>query len=87
MVPLSERRHRIYESEIPAVKEGLRLLLSRLYETREERDKAEAACRVLFRLVKKDPGRPNYPDFSWDSLPYFAEYYGSSEQLDLSERT
>ena len=27
MVPLSERRHRIYESEITAVKEGLKLLL------------------------------------------------------------
>jgi len=47
---------------------------------REERDKAEAVCRVLFRFDKKDPGRPNYPEFSWDSLPYFVEYFGSSGQ-------
>jgi hypothetical protein len=80
MVPLFERRHRIYESEIPAVKEGLRLLLLRLYETREERDKAEAACRVLFRLDKKDPGRPKYPEFNWESLTYFIEYFGQPEQ-------
>jgi hypothetical protein len=79
MVPLSEKRHRIYESEIPAVKEALRLLLLNLYETREDRTKAEAACRVLFRLDKKDPGRPKYPEFDWGSIPYYAEYFGSSE--------
>ena len=80
MVPLSERRHRIYESEIPAVKEGLSLLLLNLYETREGREKAEAACRVLFRLDKKDPGRPKYPEFDWDILPYFVDYFGSSDR-------
>ena len=77
MVPLSERRHRIYAR---AVKEGLKLLLLKLYETMEERGMAEAACRVLFRLDKKDPGRPNYPEFSWEGLLYFAEYFGSSVQ-------
>jgi hypothetical protein len=80
MVPLSEKRHRIYESEIPAVKEALKLLLLNLYEAREEREKAEAASRVLYRLDKKDPGRPKYPEFDWDSIPYFVEYFGSSEQ-------
>jgi hypothetical protein len=78
MVPLSERRHRIYESEIPAVKEGLKLLLLELNETREDREKAEAACRVLFRLAKKDPGRPKYPEFSWSTLENFADWFGSS---------
>lgn len=34
----SERRHRIYESEIPAVKEGLKLFLLKLYEKMEELD-------------------------------------------------
>ena len=42
-------RVQIYESEIPAVKEGLRLLLLKLYKTREEQDRAKAACRVLFK--------------------------------------
>jgi len=58
----------------------LKLLLLKLYETREEREKAEAACRVLFRLDKKDSGRPNYPDFSWGSLPHLVEYFGLSGQ-------
>jgi hypothetical protein len=51
-----------------------------LYKMREKRDKAEAVCRVLFRLDKKDPGRPNYPEFSWEDLPYFVECYGSTGQ-------
>jgi hypothetical protein len=80
MVPLSEKRHRIYESEIPAVKEGLKLLLLKLHEMREDQKKAEAACRVLFRLDKSDPGRPKYPEFDWDSIPYFVDYFGSSDQ-------
>jgi len=42
-----------------------------LYESKEDWEMAEAACRVLFRLNKKDPGRPKYPEFSWGSLPYF----------------
>jgi hypothetical protein len=47
---------------------------------REKRDKAEAVCRVLFRLDKKDLGRPNYPEFSWEDLPYFVECYRSTGQ-------
>ena len=76
MVPLVERRHRIYESEIPAVQEGLELLLLKLYETREDQDKAEAAWKLMYRLAKKDPGRPKYPEFKWESIPGFLKYYG-----------
>jgi len=46
MVPLSERRHRIQEHEIPEVVEGLKLRLSQLLEEREEEDKAEIAFRI-----------------------------------------
>ena len=62
------------------MKKGLRPLLLRLYKTRKEREKAKAACRVLFELNKKNPSRPKYPKFSCDSLPHFAENFGSSGQ-------
>ena len=70
-----EKRHRIYEDEIPGIQEGLRLLLYKLHESREHKEMAEAACRVLFRLHKKDPGRPKYPKLTWDTLTYFAEFH------------
>ena len=46
MVPMSERRHRIYESEISAVKSGLRLLLEKLLRKRDEPEQAEVAFIV-----------------------------------------
>jgi len=66
MVPLSERRHRLYENGIPEVVEGLKLRLSHLLEKREEEINAEIAFRALFRLTRNSSGRPKYPEFSWD---------------------
>ena len=57
MVPLSERRHRLYENEIPEVVEGLKLRLSQLLEKMEEEDKAEITFRVFYRLTQDEPGR------------------------------
>jgi len=41
MVPLSERRHRLYPHEIPEVIHGLILRLEKLTEERNEEEKAE----------------------------------------------
>jgi len=71
MVPLSERRHRLYGDEIPEVIEGLRLRLERLLEAEEEPERAEIAFRALYRLMHGGPGRPKYPEFDWDYLGYF----------------
>jgi hypothetical protein len=71
MVPLSERRHRLYGDEIPEVIQGLRLRLEGLLEAEEDRERAEIAFRALYRLMHGDPGRPRYPEFSWDYLGYF----------------
>ena len=65
---MSERRHRIYEAEIPVVMEGLRLLLERQLETKDEQEKAETAFRVLYRFIFNDPGRPKYPEFEWGTV-------------------
>jgi len=51
MVPMSERRHRIYESEMPEVIEGLKLHLLQLLKKEEEPERAEQAFRVLYRLM------------------------------------
>ena len=75
MVPLSERRHRIYEEEVPEVIEGLKLRLFKLLEEKTEPEKAELGFRVLYRLMRDKPGRPKYPDFSWDLLYNFIDYY------------
>jgi hypothetical protein len=75
MVPLSERRHRLYRHEIPEVIEGLRLRLENLVEERVDRENAEIAFRTLYRLLDGSPGRPKYPEFSWDSLGYYLDHY------------
>jgi len=71
MVPLSERRHRLYEDEIPEVVEGLKLRLSQLLERGEEQLHAEIAFRALYRLTRNKPGRPKYPEFNWDFIQYY----------------
>lgn len=73
MVPLSEKRHRLYPNEIPEVISGLRLRLAE-HEKNGDIEKAEIAFRALFRLTNEDLGRPKYPTFSWNTMNYYLEY-------------
>lgn len=57
MVPLSERRHRLYPHEIPEVVEGLKLRLETLLEAREDPEKAEIVFKTLHRLLEGGTGR------------------------------
>ena len=75
MVPLSERRHRLYSIEIPEVKRGLKLRLQELCEAEEDREAAEIAFRALFRLSRDKPGRPKYPEFTREQAKYWAYDY------------
>ncbi len=75
MVPLSERRHRLYSIEIPEVKRGLKLRLQELYEAKEDLEAAEIAFRALFRLSRDESGRPKYPEFTWELVEYWAYDY------------
>lgn len=81
MVPLSERRHRIYEEEVPEVIEGLKLRLLELLEEKTEPEKAELGFRVLYRLMSDKPGRPKYPEYSWDFLDYFLGYHRDKNRV------
>ena len=85
MVPLSERRHRLYENEIPEVVEGLKLRLSHLLENREDKICAEVAFRALFRLSRNKPGRPKYPEFSWDFIQYYLDVSKARADVKLTE--
>jgi len=73
MVPLSEKRHRLYKSEIPEVVLGLRLQLKQLLEEKNDPEKAQLILRCLHRLLEKNPGRPKYPKFSWEYLAYIVD--------------
>ncbi len=75
LVPLSERRHRLYKHEIPEVVVALRLYLEKLAETRENAEKAETAYRTLYRLTNDKPGRPKYPVFSWEYLLHYLDFH------------
>jgi len=75
MVPLSERRHRLYSHEIPEVIEGLRLRLEKLLEAGDDLERAEVAFRALYRLNGRIVGRPRYPEFSWDFLKHYLDVY------------
>ena len=68
MVPLSERRHRLYDQEIPEAIKGLVLRLRQLLEKREDRESAETAFRALYRLTNAEPGRPKYPELTWENI-------------------
>ena len=81
MVPMSERRHRIYEGEMPEVIEGLKLHLLQLLKEMKEPERAEQAFRVLYRLMSGGKGRIKYPKFDWSFLGYFLEFY--RERLEL----
>jgi hypothetical protein len=75
MVPLSEKRHRLYPHEIPEVIQGLILRLEMLVEERKEA-KAKIAFRTLYRLIYAEKGgRPKYPEFTWSNAQGFARMY------------
>ena len=78
---MSERRHRIYESEMPEVIEGLKLHLFKLLKEKKEPERAEQAFRVLCRLMSGGKGRIKYLEFSWSKLDYFLEYHKDELQL------
>ena len=46
-----------------------------LCEAREDGEAAETAFRALFRLSRDEPGRPRYPEFSWDMLQYYLDWH------------
>ena len=87
MVPLSERRHRLYRHEIPEVNMGLRLRLLQLLENREDKESVEIAFRTLFRLTRYEPGRPRYPEFSWDYVQYFLDHFETVITTDQMARS
>jgi hypothetical protein len=68
MVPLSERRHRLYDSEIPEVILGLNLRLKQLLDEKKDAEEAETAYRCMHRLLGNNKGRPKYLKFDWDML-------------------
>ena len=76
MVPLSERRHRLYPHEIPEVIQGLILRLELLGKERKSEEKAEIAFRTLYRLMFTEKGgRPKYPEFTWSAAQATVETY------------
>lgn len=70
---MAERRHRLYEKEIPEVILGLHLRLKQLLEKREDAKTAETTYNCMYRLLEDKPGRPKYPKFSWELLSYLVE--------------
>jgi hypothetical protein len=82
MVPLSEKRHRLYSSEIPEVILGLRLRLKQLLEEKNDPEKAQLTLRCLHRLIETNQGRPKYPKFSWEYLAYVVDV----DEKDLLNR-
>jgi hypothetical protein len=73
MVPLSERRHRLFKQEIPEVILGLKLRLEQLLTDRSDVERAEVAFHCLHCLLEGSQGRPRYPDFSWEYLEYYLD--------------
>ena len=51
MVPLSEKRHRIYEDELEQVTKGPILHLGELLESEEDQESAKVVFRIMFRFL------------------------------------
>jgi hypothetical protein len=79
MVPLSERRHRLREQELPEVRMALFLRLKQLLRDRKDEESAEIVLRLLCRLSFLGKGRPRYPEFTWDEVKQFLNIYGPEE--------
>jgi len=73
MVPLSERRHRLYKLEIPDVILGLKLRLEQLLKEKNDLERTEVAFHCLYRLLEGGHGRPKYPNFSWVYLEHYLD--------------
>jgi len=88
LVPMSERRHRIYEDEFEQVFRGLLLRLVQLLETEEDQMSAEIVLRFLNRLYTTRRGRPSYPEFTWSHAremyklysEFISEYYRTEKE-------
>ena len=87
MVPMSEKRHRIYEDEFEQVFRGLLLRLKQLLETEEDQESAEVVLRVLTRFLSLKRGRPKYFEFTWSDARTLYEMYGgeTSENSPTTE--
>ncbi len=80
---MTERRHRIYSSEIDEVILGLRLRLWYHYEKREDLTSATVAFRCYYRLINPKAGRPDYPYQSTGKqsktvlimVPFYEQYW------------
>ncbi len=76
MVPMSEKRHRLYPHEIPEVLQGLVLRLEKLLIERKHEEKAKITFRILYRLIYAEKGgRPKYPPFTWRDAEAFVTMY------------
>jgi hypothetical protein len=75
LVPLSLKRHRLHNHEIPEVVKGLILHLEQLLEKKDNRKRAETVFRTLYRITSEKPGRPKYPEFNWDFIEYYIENF------------
>ena len=72
---MSERRHRLYDPEIPEVVKGLVLRLRQLIDGRMDLETAEIAFHTLYRLTNTGPGRPKYPETTWDNMQIYIDHY------------
>lgn len=73
------RRHRLNPDETPIV---MQLVWNQLYELlsiREDPVYAEQLYHILYRFKHYSPGRPWYPEFTWQEVD---ELLGSTEPLD-----
>ena len=73
--PLSERRPRLYEHEIPEVRRGLLLRLQELCQEEKDKESAEIAWNTYIRLRTNKPGRPKYPVFIWGQVQYYVDKF------------
>jgi hypothetical protein len=85
LVPLSEKRHRLYSHEIPEVIQGLLLRLEKLIKINDE-EKAKITFRTLYRLIfSQKGGRPKYPQFTWsDANAMVAQFKDDYQNSGLS---
>ena len=76
MDPLSQRRPRLHEEEVPEVLDGLKLRLLQHLETEDDLLRATIAFRAFFRLMENPRGRPNYPEpVTWNTIAEWIHLY------------
>ena len=82
----NQRRHRLNPDEMDVVFYLLLDTLDSLAKHSSNPVKANEVYRILWRFEYNKPGRPAYPDFTWERACALLDHFRELEEQSIRER-